>query len=721
MARWLTTTDSNALLSTTGEQVKQDCRALAISMAEVAQGDLRVRLAFQAQPLKPHEHPGMTAVVEVLNTVIGSLRETADEFNELTEVPCTRLCYVGADSFLEGRACGEAMGQALQRQGQVAVVTTFFSKSGPELRRKGFASLIHEQFPGIHLVAAIEGTEDKESAFERARELLQNYPHLQGIYVTVGATPRGVARAVAEAGRAGQIKIITHDLVEETMRDIQAGVITATLGQDPFAQGYEPVIHLFNHLATGWQPHAPRLLTHRDLVTRENYADFWHDARGVIESAAVAERRTQPLEAQPSRPLRIAVLGREDARFWEPVRDGVLAAAEKLKFRQTSVEWMIPDPDGNSGLISARAQGALIETLVARRYDGIATTAFDKDYIPYINQAVAAGVAVVTYNTEPISLRALIAVIMEQAGQLLNYSHHLADTIRSVNLATRQITLAMSQVSQGTTSQNEHVSRTHELLGSLLKQLQQVTREAGEGTAAAHEAAQAAQAGNQAVSRTRESMLGIARAVTDTAKTVEALGEQSEKIDSIVKLISSIAYQIKLLGINAAIEAAHAGQYGAGFLVVAGEIRSLAERTADASREITELIDSVKARIQEVEKVMGSTLNRVNEGGVLAAQSAQVLSDIRKAVGTNQARLTAIRSTMLQMQEFSNQAGEAMESVAAVSEQNAAAVEEVTASTEEMSGQLEEVAQLAHSLAAMADATRELLGKFNVGAAESSR
>jgi len=209
-------------------------------------------------------------------------------------------------------------------------------------------------------------------------------------------------------------------------------------------------------------------------------------------------------------------------------------------------------------------------------------------------------------------------------------------------------------------------------------------------------------------------MRGIEEAVLNTAQTVAALGRESDKIDTIVKLISGIAYQVKLLGINAAIEAAHAGQYGAGFLVVAGEIRSLAERTSRASLEITQLIESTKGRIGEVERVMRSTLDRVSQGRILSDQGGKVLGEVRTAVIANLERLVAITSAISEMQAFSNQASAAMENVAAVSEENAAAVEEVTASTEEMSGQLEEVANLANALASMAKTTRELLAKFNL-------
>jgi methyl-accepting chemotaxis protein len=519
---------------------------------------------------------------------------------------------------------------------------------------------------------------------------------------------------VLEAGKQGQVRIVCHDLVNETMRDIQDGVIFATLGQDPFAQGHEPVIHLYNHVVAGWRPSAPRLLTHMDLVTRDNYHDFWHPDRGAIESDAVAERRSSPTESERTRPVKIAVLGREDSKFWDAVREGVMSAAEKLRPLGAVVDWIVPPENRQAGEISAAVYGPLIEATVAQRYDGLATGIFDKGLISYVNRAVAAGVPVVTFNSEPTSLRGLVHSIAEQANRLMDLSKNLAGTTASVNQATIQINSAMGQVSRGTISQNEQVSHTHEALGALLRHIDEVSQEAGKGSIAADDAARAARSGTEAVGNMLSSMQMIRESVINTAKTVEALGGHSEKIDIIIKLIGGIAYQIKLLGINAAIEAAHAGQYGAGFLVVAGEIRSLAERTAQATREITDLVGTVKSRIHEVEKVMGAALDRVGHGAGLAEQAGKVLSQVRQAVEANHDRLAAITAAMSKVQTFSHQVGGVMESVAAVSEENAAAVEEVTASTREMSAQLEEVTALAQALASMADAEQQLLAKFNL-------
>jgi methyl-accepting chemotaxis protein len=705
---------ADALQGITRTLVNEDCRALTIAMTELAQGNLTAQLSIGSRLLDLDAHPEVREFAQVLNSIVESLKETAREFNAVTETPCHRFCYVGADSFLEGRACGEAMGEALGRMGKVVVMTSELAASGPELRRKGFISALHERFPGIELVATVEGTENPDTAFERTIEVLKRYPHIQGLYVTVGATPYAVARAVVEMGRQGQIRIVCHDLVDDTMRGIQQGTITATLGQDPFAQGHEPVIHLYNYLAAGWRPSAPRLLTTLDVVNRDNYQNFWHPDKGAVETEAVAARRTSALTGQPNRQLRIAFLGREDSKFWDSVRDGAMAAADKLRPFNVTVDWIVPPENRQSGTISHEVYGPLIDSVVTQSYDGLATGVFDKDFVPFINRAVAAGVPVVTFNSEPTSLRGLVFSIAEQAQKLMGMSHNLAATINAVNQSTAQINSAMNQVSRGTLAQNEQVSQTHEALNALLKHIDEVSQEAGKGSAAAENAARAANAGTEAVEKTLGSMQAIKHSVLETARTVQALGEHSQKIDIIIKLIGGIAYQIKLLGINAAIEAAHAGQYGAGFLVVAGEIRSLAERTAQATREITSLVDSVQSQIREVQKVMGSGLEKVSHGASLAEEAGKVLGEIREAVEANHSRLKGITTAMSEMQAFSHQVGGVMESVASISEENAAAVEEVTASTKEMSTQLTEVAELAHALADMAESEQQLLAKFNL-------
>ena len=94
-------------------------------------------------------------------------------------------------------------------------------------------------------------------------------PDLAGIYVTAGG-PFGAGQAVEDAGKTGKVQVVSFDFVDETMQFVQKGVIYGTIGQDPFAQGHDPAIRLFNYLVGGVAPPCGRLLTRADVVTKDN-------------------------------------------------------------------------------------------------------------------------------------------------------------------------------------------------------------------------------------------------------------------------------------------------------------------------------------------------------------------------------------------------------------------------------------------------------------------
>lgn len=705
---------ANALTRLGRTSMIKDYASLTTAMTELAQGNLSKQLAVQSKPIHYSAPSERNEFFEIFNDMIKSLEETAEEFNKLTDTPCLRLCYVGADSFLEGRRCGEAMGEAVGGKGEVAVITSSFIATGLELRRKGFESLLRENYPEVKIVDVVESHESLKIAYNLTIDLLKRYPHLAGIYVNDGATPPEVARAIVEAKKTGKVKIIGHDLTDETMHYVQQGVISATLGQDPFVQGHDPVIHLFNHLVDGWKPHAPRLLTRMDVVTPENYHRFWDSDRGVIQSQEALDRLAKPVDKQPSKHLRIAVLGRYDSPFWYPIKDGVFAAVEELKPYNTTVEWIIPEGSRGEKEITASVYGIGLESLLEQGYDGIATISSDREQGPYINRAVKAGVPVITFNSEPSSLRNLLFTITEQAQKLMGMSQHLASSIYQVSQTTLQIKNAVNEMAQGTVSQNEQVERTRETLKAFLGLIARVNREAEKSADAAAGTAEAVAIGNEAMGETLSTIQTIEKSVSDTWHIVEDLNKQSNRIDVIVELINDITSRVNVLGLNASIEAICAGEYGKGFSVIADEIRNLAKSTTKSTDEIFKLVSTIQAGIGQVEKFMKDELERVKESAGLTDKAVVALGNIRQLVETDQHRMRDIASTMNEMQKSSRQVGEAMENVATVSKKNSSVVGEVNVSTNEMNTQLEVVADFAKSLETMALAEQELLAKLNL-------
>ena len=195
-------------------------------------------------------------------------------FNVETTTVNPRLFFVGADLYKQGEAAADAVAKVIGGKGKVAVLTGFFSVEGHEMRRKGFEDVIAKKYPDIKIVGRTETQDKDELGFAQATDFMTANPDLAAIYSTAGGSV-GVARAIEESGKKGKVKMVCYDFGDEIMQYIEKGVIDGTIGQDPYAQGHDPAIRLFNYLVGGKVPPAGRLLTRSDFVTKDNLYDFW--------------------------------------------------------------------------------------------------------------------------------------------------------------------------------------------------------------------------------------------------------------------------------------------------------------------------------------------------------------------------------------------------------------------------------------------------------------
>ena len=201
-----------------------------------------------------------------------------------------------------------------------------------------------------------------------------------------------------------------------------------------------------------------------------------------------------------------------------------------------------------------------------------------------------------------------------------------------VSGSANQILDAADEMTAGATQQDQEITNTSSAVEELTVSMKQVSNNAEASAEAARRALDAAEQGNRAVSDTLEGMQRIRASVQATAKKIKSLGDRSLEISEIINVINDITEQTNLLALNAAIEAARAGEAGRGFAVVADEVRKLAEHSRSATKDIAALIKAIQAETNEAVVVMEEGTREVEVGTGLADQAGKALEAISTVV-----------------------------------------------------------------------------------------
>jgi methyl-accepting chemotaxis protein len=201
-----------------------------------------------------------------------------------------------------------------------------------------------------------------------------------------------------------------------------------------------------------------------------------------------------------------------------------------------------------------------------------------------------------------------------------------------VTACSNNILVAADQMQAGATQQDQEITNTSSAVEELTVSMKQVSNNAEASAEAARRALDAAEQGNRAVRDTLEGMQRIRSSVQATAKKIKSLGDRSLEISEIINVINDITEQTNLLALNAAIEAARAGEAGRGFAVVADEVRKLAEHSRSAKKDIAALIKAIQAETNEAVVVMEEGTKEVESGATLADQAGRALDAISNVV-----------------------------------------------------------------------------------------
>lgn len=312
------------------------------------------------------------------------------------------------------------------------------------------------------------------------------------------------------------------------------------------------------------------------------------------------------------------------------------------------------------------------------------------------------------------NVRQMMKQAIDAAEKITTAVAQLNESADQSATVSSQVASSMSKVADSCNEQFAEMDRTKAQIGTLEQHMSAFagnlsqTVDAVDGTNRA--AAQGATRVNEAVLQ----MQRIAESVSRSAEVITVLGEESDKIGTIVDAIAAIAEQTNLLALNAAIEAARAGENGRGFAVVAEEVRKLAEQSSTSADEITALITSIQEKAQNAVEVMQEGASQAQGGTEAVDAAGRTFKEIASMVEHVASESSAMGSRVHELEQSTHSIRDSAESMNKMSRSVAAESQTVSAATQEQTAAVQQIAAASHSLNEMSQAMHAAISKFKV-------
>lgn len=254
----------------------------------------------------------------------------------------------------------------------------------------------------------------------------------------------------------------------------------------------------------------------------------------------------------------------------------------------------------------------------------------------------------------------------------------VSSSAESVAAAAEELSVSSEQVASASQSQAEAAASMAASVEELTVSVTTVADNAGDASRHSENARAIYARGGELVGQLLDGIQHVADSVRGSAETIGTLGTRSQEIRSIVNVINEIAEQTNLLALNAAIEAARAGEQGRGFAVVADEVRKLAERSSKATKEIASMIDGIQETTNDAVQQMSDEVRVVDEEAKLAGEVGHAIDQMRQSTESVAVLITEVSAAIREQSVASTDLAQRVETIAQMTEENSAAVQETS-------------------------------------------
>ncbi len=318
------------------------------------------------------------------------------------------------------------------------------------------------------------------------------------------------------------------------------------------------------------------------------------------------------------------------------------------------------------------------------------------------------------FNIMTDNLRNLVTQVAKSSEQVAAASEELTASSEQSAQAAGQVAESVTNVASGASHQVNAVEQAVSVVQEMTTAINHIASNSNKVTEKSGETARAAAAGSEAVLQATNQMEVIKNSVSQSAQVVEKLGERSQQIGEIVNVISGIAGQTNLLALNAAIEAARAGEQGRGFAVVADEVRKLAEQSHEATQKISMIIRDIQAETHIAVTTMDQGTTEVGRGTEVIAATGDRFNFIVNMVQQLNSEIQEISVATKKLSASSDEVVRSVGSVRTVASETAADTQTISAAAEEQSASMEEIASSSQGLANMAGELQVIISKFRL-------